>query len=204
MTHNENCQCANCQAKGKPIREVWLKSVTPEELSEIEIYDWLEGFGYIDSLAVQKYIRKYGFLLLKARKAAYEKAKLEFESGVAKFLLDSLMGETDYLQIKAERGRCFTLLNKTQPPISGGMCLDDKVGQLLELTESQKIDLAAALESRDADWARIKELETEVDELRSQIQNQADSIGSYQQMAHANNETIAQLKDVIQKLAKEK
>lgn len=44
-------------------KEIYLKSVTVEELSKIEILDWLEGYGQVMSLAERDYIRQYGFLL---------------------------------------------------------------------------------------------------------------------------------------------
>lgn len=65
MIHKDGCDCVNCVAKGSPIREIWVKTVTAEELSAIEVFDWLEGFGQVSSLGQQKYIRKYGFLLAK-------------------------------------------------------------------------------------------------------------------------------------------
>ena len=67
MIHTNYCDCVNCAAKGSPIRQIYLSTVTPEELSAIEVHDWLEGYGMVISLAEQKYIRRYGFLLLKQR-----------------------------------------------------------------------------------------------------------------------------------------
>ena len=63
MIHEDDCKCVNCVAKGKPIREIFLKEVTAKILSKMEVCDWLEGYGQISSLAEQTYIRKYGFLL---------------------------------------------------------------------------------------------------------------------------------------------
>ena len=40
-------------------KQIWLKSVTAEELSEIEVLDWLEGYGLVMSLAERNYIRRY-------------------------------------------------------------------------------------------------------------------------------------------------
>lgn len=45
--------------------EIYLKSVTTEKLSKIEVGDWLEGYGDVLSLSERAYIRKYGFLLSK-------------------------------------------------------------------------------------------------------------------------------------------
>ncbi len=64
MTHNLDCKCVNCDAKGSPIQEIWLKDVTAEALSNIEIFDWIEGYGQVMSLASKKLIRKYGFMLM--------------------------------------------------------------------------------------------------------------------------------------------
>ena len=47
------------------IEQVYLKSVTAKQLAEINVCDWIEGFGTVDSYAVQKFIRKYGNLLFK-------------------------------------------------------------------------------------------------------------------------------------------
>ena len=49
------------------VEEVYLKSVTEKQLTEINVGDWLEGFGDVNSLAVQKFIRKYGQLLFKLK-----------------------------------------------------------------------------------------------------------------------------------------
>lgn len=65
MIHKDDCKCVNCVAKGSPVREIFIKTVTAEELVNVEIFDWLEGYGQISSLAEQEYIRRYGFLLVK-------------------------------------------------------------------------------------------------------------------------------------------
>lgn len=64
MKHPDICKCINCEGKGKPINEIYLHSVTAEDLSKIEVCDWLEGYGMIGSLAQQTYIRRYGFMLI--------------------------------------------------------------------------------------------------------------------------------------------
>jgi len=68
MIHKQNCDCINCEAKGKPVREIWLKNVTVEDIVKIEVYDWVEGYGMISSLAERTFIRRYGLLLLKLQK----------------------------------------------------------------------------------------------------------------------------------------
>jgi len=65
MIHKDDCDCVNCVAKGKPIREIFIRDVTAKDLAEIEVFDCLEGYGQISSVAEQKFIRKYGFLLVK-------------------------------------------------------------------------------------------------------------------------------------------
>lgn len=68
MRHKNDCGCINCEAKGKPILEIYLANVTIEELTQIEVCDWMQGFGHVGSLAEQTYIRKYGFMLIKLQK----------------------------------------------------------------------------------------------------------------------------------------
>lgn len=64
MRHKDDCDCANCETKGTPILEIHLANATANELVKVTIYDWLEGYGQILSLAEQKYIRRYGFMLI--------------------------------------------------------------------------------------------------------------------------------------------
>lgn len=49
------------------VEQVWLAKVTAKQLAEINVGDWIEGFGDVNSLAVQEFIRKYGFLLFKLK-----------------------------------------------------------------------------------------------------------------------------------------
>jgi hypothetical protein len=49
------------------VEKVWLSTATAEQLAEINVCDWLEGYGVVMSLAEQEFIRRYGFLLLKYR-----------------------------------------------------------------------------------------------------------------------------------------
>lgn len=64
-------------------KEIYLKSVTAEVLSKIEVLDWLEGFGDVLSLAERDYIRKYGFLLLK-REMEIKRLKTNAENTIRK------------------------------------------------------------------------------------------------------------------------
>lgn len=201
MTHNKDCKCINCQAKGKPIREIWLRSVTAKELSEIEVFDWLEGFGLIDSLAMQKYVHKYGFLIIKEVEKAYELAesyRIAFENHREKilttFLLDNLFGKTDYLNIKAERKNCFRLLSKSGT--TEGCNLDLQVEKLLKLVQLHKDNLRGALESRAADWGRIKDLEKQNESYSERVHSLEDENGRY-------FEQICRLETIIDKLTKQ-
>ena len=80
MIHKENCACVNCKAKGKPINEIFIANVITKDLLEIELFDWLEGFGQIVSLAEQQYIRNYGFLLIKLQKQYEDYKKKQNDS----------------------------------------------------------------------------------------------------------------------------
>ena len=44
--------------------DIRFNTVTAKQLSEIEVGDWLEGYGDVLSLAEVHYIRKYGSLLI--------------------------------------------------------------------------------------------------------------------------------------------
>ena len=52
---------------------LFLSSVTAEQLSKVNIGDWLEGYGSISSLAERYYIRSYGFLLLEILNEIFNK-----------------------------------------------------------------------------------------------------------------------------------
>jgi len=67
MKHKNDCDCVNCVAKESPIQEIWIKNATAEEISTIEVLDWLEGYGQVMSLAEQIFIRRYGLILIKLR-----------------------------------------------------------------------------------------------------------------------------------------
>lgn len=43
-------------------KKLWLKTVTPEQLAEIKVGDWLEGFGDILSLVEETLVRRFGQL----------------------------------------------------------------------------------------------------------------------------------------------
>lgn len=45
----------------------WLKSITAEQIANIKILDWLEGYGQVMSFAEIAFIQRYGHLLLTLR-----------------------------------------------------------------------------------------------------------------------------------------
>lgn len=140
MIHKNDCKCVNCKAKGSPIREVFLKEATAKILSEIEILDWLEGYGQILSLASQKLINKYGFMLIKMQK--------KFEI------------------LKEQNKSQADTIGKYQESICK---LRKKNGALLNQEYKLIIERDNALEQRTADWTRIHSLEADVNNLRGEI-----------------------------------
>lgn len=223
MRHANNCTCVNCNAKGKPVNEVFLAAAKIEDLAKIEIYDWLEGHGMITSLAEQTYIRRYGFMLIKLQKESlkqHDKVTDHYNLIINGLNHDN---RTQVNRLKANRkiiDELRAVIDELRLKIR---ILENNFTnfRLRDAAEWSKLkeDLVMALEQRRVDWQRIKDLETKQDKLLTRLKIKEEAIiekldaechdrvhdlecenGAYFEQLGDYEKTIERLKGIVENL----
>lgn len=172
MIHKEECKCVNCVGKGSPIREIFFKEVTVKILSEMEVYDWLEGFGQISSLAEQNYIRKYGFMLIKMQNQ-YEDYKRMQD--------DSQWDATDAAHPAWWRGEKYSAYQAAKLIANILSGEDICKGVMNEPLETMRRSVIKLKRERDKLAHQEENLLNKIETLQKQNQKQALAIGKYQE-----------------------
>lgn len=159
MIHKQNCDCINCEAKGKPVREIWLKNVTVEDIVKIEVYDWVEGYGMISSLAERTFIRRYGLLLLKLQK----RNDMMWASVITdQQKEDKMVGEIDAL--KLERSKDWDQIRMLEAANRVLKVENQRLADLQkQLQQEQKANIGSFIE--------IETLSADVERLTIKVEN---------------------------------
>lgn len=140
------------------MQKLFLKSMTPEQLENVQVLDWIEGFGDVLSIAQANFIQRFGKLLVSLTNEQEEYKILLKDIAQRQMTLDILrhISKLDDEQIIDSR---FISSELGYP--------EEKVQEVLELISKKKVDT----QDSSKGWVL-----TELDKKLNSIVNEYDGL----------------------------